>query len=276
MLFVTKADGSKQPFDRNKIVRTALRMRASPEEAEEIATKIESKMYNGIPTKKLLQMLFACMKSYKPHFRHIINLRDAISFLRPKPDFEQFVSQIILDEGYSVATNKIIQGRCIEHEIDVIAKKPAETIYIEVKHHDLPHTFTGMDVFLETNSVFEDLKEGFLDLKNSYNFTKAMVIVNTKISEHARNYADCRGISYLAWRSPENRGLEFLIEQEKNYPITSLKILDANSQQKLGDVGIVTLKQLTGENFNALQRKTKVPKNKLQNLISAAEEILKG
>ncbi len=269
-------DGSKQPFDRNKLVRTGLRMRLSEQEAEELAAKIESKAYNGIPTKKILQIFFTYVKAYRPHFKYLINLRDAITQLRPKPDFEQFVSQIIFDQGYDVVTNKIVPGKCVEHEVDVIATKPTETLYVEVKHHALAHTFTGVDVFLEANSTFEDLKDGFFEGRHSYNFTKPMVVCNTKISDHAKRYADCRGIAHLGWRDPENRGLEFLIEEQKSYPITSLRILDANSQQKLGDLGIVTLKQLIQQNFNVLLRKTKIPKNKLENLVSVSEEILKS
>ena len=269
-------NGESQPFDRNKIIRTALRMRATPEEAEEIAQRIEEKIYSGIPTKKIMQMLFSYMRDIKPHLKRTIDLREAIGMLRSKPDFEQFVAQLLLEEGYDVSTNQIVQGRCVEHEIDVIASKPGETIYVEVKHHDKPHTFTGIDVFLETHSVFEDLREGFKAQRHGYNFKKSMVAVNTKISEQARRYADCVGTEYLAWRAPENRGLEFLIEQKKLYPITFLRTLNAETQARLGDNGIVTVKQLVEENFKGLQRKTKIPAGKLRELISGAQNILQN
>lgn len=276
MLNVTKADGTKQPFDRSKIVRTALRMRASPEEAEEVARKIESKVYSGIPTKKILQMLFTYMRQIRPHMRHVTDLRTAISLLRSKPDFEQFVSQLLLAEGYNVATNRIIPGKCIEHEIDVVATKPGETVYVEVKHHLQPHTFTGLDVFLQANSTLQDLRDGFLATKHAYNFQKALVVCNTKISDYAKRYASCRGILHLGWRSPENRGLEFLIEENRLYPITFLRTLDADTQAKLGDNGIVTLKQILDREISELKNVTKISRDKLQVLVSNAREILQG
>src|SRR5438445_13701222 len=98
MLFVTKADGSKQPFDRNKVLRTALKMQASSEEVEEIVRKIETKVYNGITTQKIVQMVFLYMRQIKPHLKHVIDLRESISLLRLKRDFEQFVSSVLLIE----------------------------------------------------------------------------------------------------------------------------------------------------------------------------------
>jgi transcriptional regulator NrdR family protein len=56
-VYVTKFDGSKQPFDKNKIVRTCLRMGAKRDVAESIAEEIENRVYDGIETKKILQML---------------------------------------------------------------------------------------------------------------------------------------------------------------------------------------------------------------------------
>ena len=43
-VFVTKADGSRQLFDREKIVRTCLRMGANRRIADDIAEKVEKKV----------------------------------------------------------------------------------------------------------------------------------------------------------------------------------------------------------------------------------------
>jgi transcriptional regulator NrdR family protein len=49
---VTKADGSKQLFDRQKVIQTCLRMGASYKVALEIVDQLETQIYEGIPTKK--------------------------------------------------------------------------------------------------------------------------------------------------------------------------------------------------------------------------------
>ena len=274
MTFVTKFDGRKQPFDKSKIIRTCLRMHASFEQAKEIADKIESKAYDGIPTKKILQMIFTYLKKYRPEIEHEIDLKEAIASLKPKPDFEKFVQLLLQEFGYKVIPNQIVAGKCVEHEIDAIAEKDEEKIFVEIKHHLNPHTYTGVDICLETFARLLDLKEGFEAGLNKINFTKALIICNTKFSEHAKKYAEAKGIQLIGWREPEEKGLERMIEEKKLYPITFLKILDKESQEKLVNSGIVLLKQLMEQEPKELSRKTKIPISKIKTFLNCVKKIL--
>ena len=268
MTNVTKADGNKQPFEKSKIVRTCLRMKASKDAAEEIADRIERRLYEGIRTKQILKMIFSYLGEYRPELKHQIDLREAVCLLRPKPDFEQFVGLLLKYEGYDVRMNKILAGKCIEHEIDAIATNDNETLYVEVKHHYQPHSYTGVGVFLEAQATLEDLNDG----KN--NFTKAMVVTNAKLSEHAMTYARCKNIDAMGWRYPEEKSLELMIEDNKLYPVTLIKGLDVVVQAKLGDNGIVLLEQLIQYDTNKLSKLTKVGKSKINEILRKANEIL--
>ena len=276
MIYVTKFDGSKQPFDKQKVIRTCLKMNASEEQARAVADTIESKIYNGISTKKILQMIFTYLKKYRPEVRHRIDLREAISLLRSKPDFEQFVALLLREHGYGVITNQIIPGKCVEHEIDAIARKNDEVIYVEVKHHLQHHTFSGIGVFLEARATLEDLQEGFQKGKNSFDFSKALVVCNTKISDHAMQYAFCRDIEYISWNYPSERCLSKMIEGKKLYPITLLKDLDEKTEQMLGDNNILLLRQLTEADADELIHKIKIPKQKIKLLQEKARELLQS
>ncbi|MEM5766109.1 MAG: ATP cone domain-containing protein [Candidatus Aenigmatarchaeota archaeon] len=273
-MLVTKFDGRKQPFDKNKIINTCLRLNATPRQAQTIANKIEKEAYDGIPTSKILKLIFLYLKEIKPEIRHRIDLREAIGKLRPKPDFELIVALILKEYGYSVQTNQIVAGACVSHEIDAIAIKGKETVFVEVKHHSQPHTYTGVDVMLETQARFEDLKKGFELGRHSFNFSKALVVCNTKFSDHAIQYAECKRISYIGWKAPPEAGLEKMIEEKKLYPITLLKGLDFEIEQKLGNVGIITIKQLLEQDIDELQNKAKIPKKKLKLIIRNARELI--
>jgi len=273
MIYVTKADGSKQPFDKQKIINTCLRLQATPEQAQSIADKIEAKAYDGIPTKKILQMVFQYMKKYRPAIGYQIDLKQAIAMLRSKPDFEIFVAKLFEAMGYEVDTNLIIQGKCIEHEIDVVARKGNEIILVEVKHHVNHHTYSGLDVFLQLNSTLEDLKLGYESGKNNFKFTRAILICNTKVSDHARRYALCKGLEFIAWKFPPEKGLERLIEEHKLYPITFLKEIERNEAYKLADVGIVTVKQLL-DDAEKISKKSGINKNRILQLQKAAKIVL--
>jgi len=273
MIYVTKANGDKQPFDKQKIINTCLRLQATLEQAQSIADRIEAKAYDGIPTSKILKMIFRYMEKYRPAIGHQIDLKQAIAMLRSKPDFEIFIAKLFEAMGYEVETNLIIQGKCIEHEIDVVARKENEVILIEVKHHVNHHTYSGLDVFLQLNSTLEDLKEGYEVGKNNFKFTRAILICNTKVSEHAKRYALCRGLEFIAWKFPPEKGLERLIEEYKFYPISFLKEIERDEAYKLADIGIVTVKQLL-EDVEKISRRSGISKNRILELQKAAKIVL--
>ena len=273
-MYVTKFDGRKEPFSKDKIVRTCLRMHANYEQAKLVAEKIEEEAYDGIPTNEILKLIFKYLQEFRPEVEHERDLREAISLLKPKPDFEKFVQLILKESGYEVESNMVIPGACVEHEIDGVLRKDGETILLEVKHHFNHHVYTGLDVILEVNSTLEDLKEGFNLKMNSINFSKALVVCNTKFSNHAIKYAKCKGIELIGWRYPEEKGLESLIEEKKLYPITFLKDVDGEIRERLSEAGIVLLKQILDFKVEELQEKTGISKSELRKIVEKAKEVI--
>ena len=148
-IYVTKFSGERQLFSRQKVVRTCRRMHASQDAAETVADKIESRLYDGITTKEILKLIFRFLKEHKPEVAFQLDLRESIALLRPKPDFEQFIALVLEAEGYEVERNLIIPGKCTEHEVDCIARRGRDIVYVEVKHHYRHHTFSGLGTFLD-------------------------------------------------------------------------------------------------------------------------------
>jgi len=272
-VFVTKADGTKQLFDREKVVRTCLRMGANREVAEKIAEKIEMNIYDGIETRRILQMIFRQLSKHKPAIKHLIDLRRALSLMKPKPDFERFIQILLSEHGYEVTPNQIIRGKCVEHEVDAIASKNDVKYIVEVKHHYNHHTLTGLDVSRIARAVIEDVNEGYELGLNKLKIDKVMIVCNTKLSEHAKRYAECRGIDHIGWSSPPDRDLQTMIEKKKLYPITYLKGLKTATKEKLSSSGIILLRQLT-KNPEELRRETGINKKTLQLIIRNARTIL--
>src|SRR5512136_1787284 len=94
-VFVTKANGSRQFFDKEKIVRTCLRMGASRQTAYEVAEKVETRLYDGISTAKVLQMIFIFMRRQQPNVSHVYDLRKGLSLMTPKLEFERFIQMLL-------------------------------------------------------------------------------------------------------------------------------------------------------------------------------------
>jgi hypothetical protein len=134
-VFVTKADGSRQLFDREKVVKTCLRMGANRRIAFEVADKVEARLYDGISTRKVLQMIFRLLRKHKPTIRHFLDLRKGLSLMGSKPEFEMFVQVLLAHHGFEVSPNRIIRGKCVGHEVDAVARKDGVTYFVEAKHH---------------------------------------------------------------------------------------------------------------------------------------------
>ncbi|MDI6807136.1 MAG: restriction endonuclease [Candidatus Aenigmarchaeota archaeon] len=273
MLQVIKASGVREKFEKQKIINTCLRMGASKEVAERVAEKVYKKSYQGIPTKKILKLTFKFLGKYKPEIKFVLDLREAVSKLRPTPDFEQFVRLLLKEQGYKVSPARFVRGKCIKHEIDGIVRKGKEILYLEVKHHVKFHARTPLEVPLSVWATLDDLKDGFRAGYHKINFTGALIVCNTKFSTYARNYALAKGIRIISWDFPANSGLKEIIKERNLYPITMVKDLDKKVEEKLGNRGIVLLKQLV-ETDAKLLAELKVEKRKISSLIGKAKKLL--
>ncbi len=273
-VYVTKADGTTQPFNREKVVNTCLRMGATRAVAESVTKNVEAMIYEGIETRKILQMIFNHLRKQKPVFRHQIDLRKALSILNPAPDFEHYIQLLLSEHGYEVTPNQIVKGKCVDHEVDAIARKNGKTCLVEIKHHFNYHTRTSLDVSRISRAIFEDVTEGYELGLNNLKIDYSMIVCNTKLSEHAKRYANCRGIDHIGWGSPAKHDLEKMIEEKKLYPITFLKGLNAEIRHNLISNRIILLKNLTDKSPVVLRKQTGISYEKLESLIAKAKAIL--
>ena len=273
-VFVTKADGSRQLFDRGKVVRTCLRMGASREIAEEVAGRVERSVYDGVSTGKVLQLTVRLLRGYRPAIRHFLDLRRGLSLMDSKPEFEVFVQVLLANSGFEVSPNMILSGRCVEHEVDAIAKRDGVTFFVEAKHHVNYHTLTGLDESRIARAILEDVGEGFELGSCSVKVDRAMIVTNTRYSEHARRYGKCRNIVQIGWNSPVGLSLQSMIEENNLYPISCIRGLKRETRTKLVNKRIVLMKQLLEEKPSTLARETGIPKETLKQLRAKAENTL--
>ena len=65
-----------------------------------------------------------------------------------EPDYNQIIS-ILKEQGYSVKVGEIVKGKCVTHEVDVIALADHHHFMIECKYHNMLHYQEYcLDVFL--------------------------------------------------------------------------------------------------------------------------------
>ena len=117
---------------------------------------------------------------------------------------------------------------------------------------------------------WDDMKKGNQKGLNDQPFDGVLIVYNTKLTEHARKYANCVGLCHLGWNEPFGIGFEKLIEEKNLYPITILKSLTEEERNNLSDAGILTLREL----ITKRSAKLNISQPRRTKLIKEAERIL--
>ncbi len=267
-MLVTKRDGRKEEFNRGKIIKTCLRAGVSREIADKIVIEVERRLYDGITTDEILKIVIDLLDRYAYRYSARYDLKASLLRLGPTGyGFEKFTAGLLKKYGYKTTTNQIIDGRCVTHEVDVIAEKHGRRYLIECKFHNIP-VYTGLKDVMYTYARFLDVseKDGF----DSVEFDSVWIFTNTKFSSDAKKFAECRQIKLTGWRYPENEGIESLLEAKNLYPVTVLR-LDRETLMEIINYGFVFCKDLI-ENENVLK---KIAGKKSEKILSEAKEILK-
>ncbi len=268
MIYVTKFDGRREPFKKSKILRTCLRVGVDRKNAREIVDRISRNVYDGITTKEIYHMILKELETFHRPKSSIYKLRESLSLIEPHA-FELFTAKLLGAFGYQTEHNIIIEGLCVDHEVDVVAKKGDELILVECKHHKNFHRFSGLDVALQVYARMEDIDDGFKKSKNKYNFTNAWIFTNSKVSDHAIRYTMAKGMKLTGWHYPETNGIEVMVQKSDVYPVTVLKV-KRSVLSKMMENGIITIQDITDKKL----RKLKFSDYTIENIIRQKNEIL--
>jgi hypothetical protein len=240
--------------------------------AYKIVDEVEHQLYDGITTNKIYNLTFRLLKNYEPTIRHFLDLRKSLSLMVSKPEFEKFVQILLSYNGYSVSSNRLLVGKCVTHEVDGIAQKKGITYFVEAKHHQNYHSPTGLDESRIARAVLEDVIEGFELGKNKLRIDRAMIVTNTRFSEHAKIYGKCRNILQIGWSSPEKIALQDMIEKKKAHPISCIKGLKNSTRIRLVNSGVVMIKQLMDFNKSNLSKISGISMSTIRKVIEKAKK----
>jgi hypothetical protein len=173
------------------------------------------------------------------------SLRRALFDLGPTGHpFEDFVAEIFKKEGWTVEGRRMIQGKCVPHEVDVYAKRGNEHLAAELKYHNSPGYKTDIKVALYVKARFDDIWQCSEEDKKVCPVDLGYLITNTKFTRQAIDYARCSGMGLLGWSYPQQGNLYDRITANALYPITVLTTLKKAEKRLLIDQGIVTSDQV--------------------------------
>ncbi len=238
MITVIKANGQKELFSESKVINSIQRAGIPQTTQSEVLSHIRSKLYDGISTGEIYRHILEYLGKSQPFAKAKYSLKEAIMMLGPTGyPFEDFIAEILKADGYQTQVRQILLGKCVSHEIDIIAEKEGKLSAIEAKFHNSLGTRSEIHVALYTHARFQDIK----DRNHIHN---SWLVTNTKTTSEANTYAQCVGLKVMSWSYPEGASLRELIEKAKLHPITVLTSLSHAQKMKLLDNHIVMCKTI--------------------------------
>jgi hypothetical protein len=247
---VIKSSGKRVKFSLSKLRSSLKRSGANKETIDSIIDKVRDELYQGISTKEIYNRAYALLKKKKSYLASKYKLKKAIYELGPTGfPFERFIKEILRYSGYDTVVGEVLNGKCVSHEVDVIANKNNETTIIECKFHGEQGLNCNVKVPLYINSRFLDIKSSWEANGNSTALNSCWVVTNTRFSEDAVQYGRCSGLYLLSWDYPNNESLRDRIDRLGLYPITVSTLLTKREKQFLLSRNIVLCRQLLGDVF---------------------------
>lgn len=245
-IYIIKADGVRELFDREKLLRSLRKIGTDKDTAEMIVSKIEADLTEGHTTKEIYRQAFTLLKKHQRPVALRYSLKRAIAELGPSGfPFERFVAEIFKAQGYQAVTDQIAMGVCVPHEIDVVAYNDKELIMTEAKFHTDFSTHSDLKVALYIKARFEDLQNSVFKYGGKERkLTKGMLITNTNFSSTAIQYGECAHLNMVGWNYPRDNNLHNLIENYNLIPVTVLTTLTQTEKRMFLANNIVLSKQL--------------------------------
>jgi len=248
---IRKSSGKTAPFSMDKLSDSLKRSGADDITINEVLGKVEDELYTGITTKEIYNRAYAILKKKKPVFASKYKLKKAIYELGPSGfPFEKFISTLLNYSGYITEVGKVVYGKCVKHEIDVLAKKNGKVIVIECKFHGEEGRNCNVKVPLYIHSRYSDVRNATYGTKADFKRPdEGWVVTNTRFTEDAIAYGKCADLYLLSWDYPQDNGLRNRIDRLGLYPITVSTLMSKREKEFLLSRDIVLCRQLYKDKF---------------------------
>jgi Holliday junction resolvase-like predicted endonuclease len=272
-LKIIKANGEKVLFERDKLIASLTNAGASKVITLKIIDDIETSLRENITTKEIYRKAFKELNNHSRAVASRYKLKRAIMELGPTGyPFEKFVSELLKHQGYRVEVGVIVQGNCVQHEVDVVAEKDNKHFMIECKFHNSTNIKCNVKVPLYIQSRFLDVEKQWIKKSgHEHKFHQGWVVTNTRFTKDAIQYGNCIGLKLLSWDFPEKGSLRELIGISGLYPITCLNTLKKSEKQKLVEKNIVLCKHLCAN--PEILNEIGITQNSKKNILEDAHQL---
>lgn len=261
---IRKANGTIEEFDEKKLVKAISQTGAKIDVAYDICKYVKDKCSENYKDNQPIRTDYI----YRLAFKHLKNVSKASalkfslkrSMLEIGPSgfpFEKFIAHIWQHDGYSAITGQMVYGKCVSHEVDVVAWKEDELVMVEAKFHSDAGSRTDLKNALYVKARYDDIDGNEYNInsfdeksthglptKMAKRLTEGWLITNTYFSDTAITYANCNNLKLMSFDYPDGASLQDKIIEYSLYPITSLTTITKDEKKKLIEKDIILCKTL--------------------------------
>lgn len=242
---IVKEDGQEEPFDADKLCYSLEQSGASKKLTQQVCQAITQKITPGANTTQIYRQALGYLIKEDLEASARYRLRRAVSELGPAGFlFEQFLEAVLQAHGYETERNVVMQGRCVDHEIDVIARKGTEECFIEAKYRNDAGGKTHIDTVMYADARLIDIASHHKDKQFDEYHHQMWVVTNTKFTDKAIQYGRCRRMKLIGWNYPGQGNLSEMIVAHNLYPITVLPSITSYEREKFADHNIILVRDL--------------------------------
>ncbi|MEX0680884.1 MAG: restriction endonuclease [Balneolales bacterium] len=245
-IHIIKASGLKTTFSEQKLRNSLEQSGATETQIESVIREVSGMLHDGISTKKIYRKAYEILRksSYSQAARY--KLKNAIMELGPSGyPFEKYIGAILEEQGFETNVSVETPGRCVTHEIDVVARKNRKVVLVECKFHNRPGVKCDVKIPLYIHSRFRDVvKVEAQNDHNQYDEYEGWIVTNTRFTEDALQYGNCSGMVMIGWDYPRKTSLKHRIGLSGLHPLTCLGSLNRREKDFLLQKGVVLCRHI--------------------------------
>lgn len=247
LVYITKADGTKELFEENKLIESLERVGATQAQIDDITAEVGKQIENDMPTSEIYRRAFDLLRKTSMPTAIKYSLRRALSELGPEGyPFERYIAKLLEEYGYSTLTGQIVSGKCVDHEMDIVAWKKEKLVMIEAKFHNEFGFKSDVKVALYVKARFDDLKNARFSYGGEDRpLDEGWLVTNTKFTDQAIKYGECQGLKMIGWNYPATGNLHEMIEKTGLHPFTCLSSLSNVHKKTLLSQGTLLCRDIS-------------------------------
>ena len=188
--------------------------------------------------------------------------------------FERYIAKILSRYGYSTEVSQILKGCCVDHEVDVVAKKGNLVFLVECKYHNHRGTYSDVKTALYIHARFVDIEKAYRNKSDKKTHYHGWLVTNTKCTLDAIKFASCVKLKIMAWQYPKTKNLQYYIEKKKLYPVNILTSIKKKQKEVLFNSGILLVQELIAMDANDIMHILSIDRPATSKILNEIELLL--